>query len=84
MGQPVSEASPIRVYINGHGVDANPGGRALDAVRAWDARVADDIEGGRRALADSRGLPLDPATPVFAGLIMRIVSNRQERNAAGA
>lgn len=73
----------MRVYINGRGVDAPPGGRALDAVRVWDAQVADEIEGGRRALADSRGLPLDPATLVFSGLIMRIVSNRTDR-AAGA
>ena len=80
----MSEDAAIRVYINGRGVDAPPGGRALDAVRVWDAQVAAEIEGGRRALADSRGLPLDPATPVFSGLIMRIVSNRADRNAASA
>jgi hypothetical protein len=79
----VSEVATIRVYINGRGVDAASGGCALDAVRVWDAQVAAEIEGGRRALADSRGLPLDPATPVFSGLIMRIVSNREDRNAAG-
>jgi hypothetical protein len=79
----VSEVATIRVYINGRGVDAPPGGRALDAVRMWDAQVAEEIEGGRRALADSRGLPLDPTTPVFSGLIMRVVSNRADRNAAG-
>lgn len=76
--------TPIRVYINGRGVDAPSGGRALDAVRAWDSNVADEIAVGRRALADSRGLPLDPETPVFSGLIMRIVSNRPDRNTAGA
>ncbi len=80
----MSEVATIRVYINGRGVDAAPGGRALDAVRAWDAQVAAEIAGGRRALADSCGLPLDPATPVFSGLIMRVVSKRADRNAAGA
>ncbi len=79
----MSEVATIRVYINGRGVDAPPGGCALDAVRVWDAQVAEEIEGGRRALADSRGLPLDPTTPVFSGLIMRVVSNRADRNAAG-
>ena len=79
----MSEAATIRVYINGRGVDAPPGGRALDAVRVWDAQVAEEIAGGRRALADSRGLPLDPATPVFSGLIMRIISKRADRNSAG-
>ncbi|MGH7693483.1 MAG: hypothetical protein ACRENH_00805 [Gemmatimonadaceae bacterium] len=78
----MSEDAAIRVYINGRGVDAPAGSRALDAVRVWDAQIAAEIEGGRRALADSRGLPLDPATLVFSGLIMRIVSNRAERNAA--
>lgn len=79
----MSEVATIRVYINGRGVDAPTGGLALDAVRVWDAQVAAEIEGGRRALADSRGLPLDPATPVFSGLIMRVVSNRADRNVAG-
>lgn len=79
----MSEGETIRVYINGRGVDAPHGGRALDAVRMWDAHVAEEIEGGRRALADSRGLPLDPTTPVFSGLIMRVVSNRPDRNVAG-
>lgn len=79
----MSEVATIRVYINGRGVDAPPGGHALDAVRVWDAQVAEEIEGGRRALVDSRGLPLDSATPVFSGLIMRVVSNRADRNVAG-
>lgn len=72
----MSDATSVRVYINGRGIDAPAGARALDAVRTWDAAVAAEIEGGRRALADSRGLPLDPATPVFGGLIMRVIANR--------
>jgi hypothetical protein len=81
------ESDPIdsvRVYVNGRGVDAPADARAVDAVRVFDASVADDIAGGRRALTDSRGLPLDPATPVFSGLIMRVVSNRAAREEPGA
>lgn len=81
------EADPIdsvRVYVNGRGVDAPATAHALDAVRAFDASVADEIIGGRRALADSRGLPLDPTAPVFAGMIMRVVSNRAAREESGA
>ncbi len=74
----------VRVYVNGRGVDAPAAARALDAVRVFDPSVADEIAGGRRALTDSRGLPLDPATPVFAGLIMRVVSNRAAREEPGA
>ena len=74
----------VRVYVNGRGVDAPTSARALDAVRVFDASVADEIVGGRRALADSRGLPLDPAAPVFAGMIMRVVSNRAAREESSA
>jgi hypothetical protein len=80
----MTDATSVRVYVNGRGVDAPAGAQAIDAVRAWDALVADEITEGRRALADSRGLPLDPATPVFGGLIMRVVSNRAARGEAGA
>ncbi|MEW5918209.1 MAG: hypothetical protein AB1762_17535 [Gemmatimonadota bacterium] len=74
----------VRVYVNGRGVDAVAGARAVDAVRVFDAVVAAEVEGGRRALTDSRGLPLDPATPVFSGLILRVVSSRAARGEAGA
>ena len=80
----MSDESPVRVYINGRGVDTAIGAQALDAVRLWDAAVALDIVEGRRALADSRGLPLDPTTQVFSGLIMRVVSNRAGRAETGA
>lgn len=81
------ESDPIdsvRVYVNGRGVDAPAGARAVDAVRVFDPTVADDIAAGRRALTDSRGLPLDPAAAVFAGLIMRVVSNRAAREESSA
>lgn len=80
----MTDATSVRVYVNGRGVDVAGGAPALDAVRAWDAQVAEEITAGRRALADSRGLPLDPATPVFSGLIMRVVTNRAGRGEAGA
>jgi hypothetical protein len=78
------DVSMVRVYINGHGVDAPGTGSAVDAVRIWDAAVAEEITDGRRALTDSRGLPLPPTTPVFHGLIMRVVSNRAGRHEADA
>ncbi len=80
----MTEPTSVRVYVNGRGVDAPAPGQAIDAVRAWDAQVAEEIAAGRRALTDSRGLPLDPATPVFSGLIMRVVAHRAGRAEAGA
>jgi len=67
----------IRAYVNGRGVDLPAGASAIDAVRAWDSAVADQVLGGERALTDSRGLPLEPSTVLVAGSIVRIVSGRR-------
>jgi len=49
---------------------------ALDAVRAFDAGAAADIEAGRRLITDSRGLPLDSSATMSAGSIIRLVAKR--------
>lgn len=72
----------IRAYVNGKGVDVPAGASAIDAVRAYDATAAEQVEAGERALTDSRGLPLEPATVLVGGSIMRIVSGRARRGAA--
>lgn len=72
---------PVRVYVNGRGVDVAAGATALDAVRQADPDEGDRIASGARALADSRGLPLDPATPVVTGTIVRTVSGRRREPA---
>jgi hypothetical protein len=67
----------IRAYVNGHGVDVPAGATAIDAVCIWDSAAADQVLAGERALTDSRGLPLEPASPLVAGSIVRIVSGRR-------
>ena len=67
----------IRAYVNGHGVDVPAGASAIDAVRIWDGAAADQVVAGVRALTDSRGLPLEPSSPLVAGSIVRIVSGRR-------
>lgn len=67
----------IRAYVNGRGVDVPAGATAIDAVRVWDAAVADQVSSGDRALTDSRGLPLEPDAPLSTGAIVRIVSGRR-------
>jgi hypothetical protein len=67
----------IRAYVNGHGVDVAAGASAIDAVRIWDSAAADQVAAGERALTDSRGLPLEPSSPLVAGSIVRIVSGRR-------
>jgi hypothetical protein len=66
----------VRVFVNASGVDVPSGATALDAVRAWDATAAADVEGGRRLITDSRGLPLDAAATMSAGSIIRLVAKR--------
>jgi hypothetical protein len=73
----------VRVYINGRGVDAPDQGTALDAVRAFDAVLAERIAAGERALTDSRGLPVAATSPAFDGAIYRVVANRGGESAGG-
>lgn len=67
----------IRAYVNGRGVEVPAGASAIDAVRAWDGAVADQVVAGDRALTDSRGLPLEPSAAIVTGSIVRIVSGRR-------
>ena len=66
----------VRVFVNAAGVDVPSGSTALDAVRAFDAGAAADVEGGRRLITDSRGLPIDASAAVSAGSIIRLVAKR--------
>jgi hypothetical protein len=72
----------IRAYVNGKGVDVPAGASALDAVRAFDAAVADEVAAGDRALTDSRGLPLEPDSVLSGGSIVRVVSGRRRSGAS--
>ena len=77
----------VRVYINGRGVDAPAQGTALDAVRIADPIAAQEITDGRRALADSRGLPAPADSAIYQGAIFRLVAVRARdagAHAAGA
>ena len=37
----------VRVFVNASGVDVPAGSTALDAVRAWNAEAADEVDGDR-------------------------------------
>jgi hypothetical protein len=66
----------IRVFVNATGVDVPAGSTALDAVRAWNADAAAEVNAGGRIITDSRGLPLDAAAPMSAGSILRLIAKR--------
>lgn len=71
----------VRVFVNASGVDVPSGATALDAVRAWNADAATDVDAGRRLITDSRGLPIDAASPMSAGSILRLVLRRDRDDA---
>ena len=77
---------PLRVFVDGRGVDVPPGSTALDAVRVADPVVAEAVVAGARVITDSRGLPVDAGAPSAAGHIYRVVAARGRRpgGAAGA
>ena len=66
----------VRVYVNARGYDLPADATALDAVRVADTSQADAIAAGTRLITDSRGLPVPPETPVYGGVIYRVVSSR--------
>ncbi|MEY4608986.1 MAG: hypothetical protein RL625_1203 [Gemmatimonadota bacterium] len=72
----------IRVFVNGAGVSVPPGSALLAAVRAADPDAAAAIESGTRAIADSRGIVVDPATLVTGGFVMRLVSGKTKTGTA--
>lgn len=75
-------SEPIRVFVNGAGVTMPAGSTVLDAVRAVDAEAAQAVESGKRAVADSRGIAVAPATTLSGGYVMRIISARTLREDA--
>lgn len=72
----------IRVFVNGTGVSVPPGSTVIDAVQAVDPSAADEVRGGTRAVADSRGITVPSDTPLSGGYVMRLVSARTKPGAA--
>jgi hypothetical protein len=69
-------SATIRVFVNGTGYDAPAGGTALDAVAQHSETVAQAVRDGALLVTDSRGLPIDAATPLFNGAVLRLIPNR--------
>jgi hypothetical protein len=66
----------VRVFVNARGYDVASDATALDAVRVADPAEAEAVEAGTRQITDSRGLPVSPDTPVYGGVIYRVITNR--------
>ena len=67
----------VRVYVNERPVDVPRAAAVRDAVAAFDAEQGERLAAGTVQVTDSRGLPLDPATPAHGGAIYRLLPVRQ-------
>jgi len=76
----MTEPELVRVFVNGAALHVARGATALDAVRAFDASLADAVAAAERALTDSRGLPVASDSAVSGGAVYRIVSARALRD----
>lgn len=74
----------VRVFVNSRGYDVPAGATAIDAVRIADALEADAIDAGIRLITDSRGIAVPAATPVYGGVIYRVVANRSRDGEAAS
>ncbi len=72
----MTEPEMLRVFVNGTALSVAHGATVLDAVRAFDAKEADEVAAGTRAATDSRGLPVAGDAPLSGGAVLRIVSAR--------
>jgi hypothetical protein len=65
--------STIKVFVNGGVVDLPAGAAAGEAVRTFDATLAERMAAGGAYVTDGRGIELDPAEPLASGAILRVV-----------
>lgn len=63
---------PIRFYVNGRALDAEPGDTLLSALEGSDREMSEQIGRGDRRATDSRGLPADLTASLYQGAIFRV------------
>lgn len=80
----MNRPSSFTVFVNERAVQVPPGADARTAVRALEAGLADRLAAGAALLTDARGLPIDPAAPLFPGAILRVVISARRAAEADA
>jgi hypothetical protein len=63
----------ILVFVNDRGRQVPATATALQAVSAHDPELGRKLAAGEAYLTDARAIRLDPAGPVSAGAILRVV-----------
>lgn len=69
----------VTVFVNERPVAVAAGSEAAAAVARCDAALAAALREGRAHLTDGRGIRLDPAAPLAAGAIVRVVVTARRR-----
>lgn len=72
-------ADTVTVFVNERPVRVSSPGDLAAAVRAADPGLATALDDGRAYLTDGRGIACDPADPVVAGAIIRVVVSARRR-----
>jgi hypothetical protein len=72
----------VSVFVNAQRLELSADSTALDAVRAWNAEAARDVQEGVRVVLDSRGLPIPADTRVHGGAIFRLAPARARDGAS--
>jgi hypothetical protein len=68
--------NPVRVFVNERPVDVPAGATVAVAVQAFDDALGQALRAGAASVTDARGIVVDPAAPVGAGTILRVVGRR--------
>lgn len=68
--------SSVRVFVNERPIDVPPGATVAVAVQSFDAALGQAVLAGAASVTDARGIVVDPAGPVGAGAILRVIGRR--------
>jgi hypothetical protein len=66
----------VRVFVNERPVEVPPGATVAVAVQSFDAALGQALLAGAASVTDARGIGVDPAGPVGAGTILRVIGRR--------
>lgn len=66
-------SDPMPVFVNDRAVRVPSGATAAEAVALADPDLAGKLAAGRAYLTDARGIRIEPALPLGAGAIVRVV-----------
>lgn len=75
-------SSPVRIFVDERPRSVATGASVREAVAGDDPELAAALAQGRAYVTDGVGRPLDPATTVFPGAILRVVRSARARHPA--